>query len=170
MKMNIRGVCVQLSEYRGVVEVWSRDIVPGEAGRSTSFEGRDVVYEVGDYHFHNLRRETTRLGRVFVGIWILACEYGLEFGFGTVPNGVGEALDTYDKLTTNRNSKGDAEGFARYLITMTWGSLGVLCRGPLSTWMYGLREVDDRLVQSGHQKSHPRVRRAVPYVSQLQVI
>jgi len=64
----MRGVCVPLSEYQGVVEVWSRDVVPGEAGRSTSFEGRDVVYEVGDYHFHNLWRETTRLRRVRVGI------------------------------------------------------------------------------------------------------
>jgi len=91
----MRDICGPLPEYQGMVEVRNRDVVPGETGRSASFESRDVVCEVGDDHFHDLRREPTRLTRVRVDIWIPAREYALEFGFRTVPNGMGEALDTY---------------------------------------------------------------------------
>ena len=30
------------------------------------------------------------------------CEYALEFGFGTIPNGVGEELYSYDRSTAER--------------------------------------------------------------------
>jgi len=39
------------------MEVWSRDVVPGETGRDANFERRSVVCEVGDNHFHNLGRK-----------------------------------------------------------------------------------------------------------------
>jgi len=115
----MRDIFRRLPEYQGMVEVRNRDVVPGETGRSASFESRDVVYEVGDDHFHDLRREPTRLERVCVDIWIPAREYGPEFGFGTVPNGVGETPDAYDRLITERDSRRDAAGLAGYLITRT---------------------------------------------------
>ena len=96
VQMLMQDIRRRLPEYQGVVEVRNRDVVPGETSRYASFESRDVVYEVGDDHFRDLWREPTRLTRVRVDIWILAREYALEFGFGTVPSGIGKALDTYD--------------------------------------------------------------------------
>ena len=115
----MRAICGPLPEYQSMVEVRNRDVVPGETGRYASFESRDVVYEVGDDHFRDLWREPTRLTRVRVDIWILAREYALEFGFGTVPSGIGKALDTYDRSITEHDSGRDAAGLAGYLITKT---------------------------------------------------
>ena len=96
-----------------MMDVRNHDAIPGETGRSASFEGRDVVYEVDNDHFHDLRREPTLLMRVRVDICIPASEHALELGFGTAPNEFGEALDIYGGLITNRDSGRDAG----YLIT-----------------------------------------------------
>ena len=118
-----------------MVEVGSGDVVPGETGSSASFESRNVVREVGDDHFDDLRREPASLTRVCGGICILARECALEFGFGTVPNSVGEAFDHCDELAKEDESGRVAAGSAEYLVGKTWDSLGILCRGSLLTWM-----------------------------------
>jgi hypothetical protein len=78
-----------MSDCEGVVDVRCCGVIPGGTGGSASFESPSVVFEVGDDNFHDLRREPASLARVAAG------EGALEFGFGTVPNGVGEASYTY---------------------------------------------------------------------------
>jgi len=77
-----------------MVEVWGRGVVPGETGCGASFESPNVICEVGDDHFHDLRREPAWLASVCGGAWIPAREHALEFGFGAVPNDVSEELDS----------------------------------------------------------------------------
>ena len=64
-----------------MVEVRSRDVVPGETGRGASFESRNVVCEVGDDHLYDLWREPKWLARVRMDIRIPVRDYTLEFGF-----------------------------------------------------------------------------------------
>ena len=42
-----------LSESDGVVEVWDRGDVPGEAGQRTRLESAKIVGKMGDDHFHD---------------------------------------------------------------------------------------------------------------------
>ena len=52
-------------EYQSAMKAWNRDVVPAEASGGASFESWDIVFEVGDDHLHNLRRETARVRGVF---------------------------------------------------------------------------------------------------------
>ena len=62
------GIWGPLPECQGVVKVWSRDVVPGETGRGAGFEGRRVVYEVGDDHLHDFWKKPMRLVGVRGGV------------------------------------------------------------------------------------------------------
>ena len=93
-------------ENHGVVEVWKYNVVPAETRSGASFEGWDVICKVGDDHLHNLGRKPVPLPRVFGGIRVPACECARQFCFGTIPDGIRDALDSYDsKLNTKHRAE-----------------------------------------------------------------
>lgn len=102
------------------MEVWKCDVVPGETSGGASFEGWDVICEVGDDHLQDLVREPAQLMRVSGIAWVPVRERALDSDFGTVPgNEVSDELATCnDKLHTG--SRG--EEFAEYLVAGVWGS------------------------------------------------
>ena len=57
----LRSIEVPCQEYQGTVKVQNRGVVQAETSRSASFEGWSIVFEAGNHHLHNLRRETARL-------------------------------------------------------------------------------------------------------------
>lgn len=60
----LRGVS---PEHQGAMEMWKQDVVPGDRSRGACFESWNVVFEVGDYHLHNLWGKLRGWG-VFMGV------------------------------------------------------------------------------------------------------
>lgn len=151
-----RGERGPLSEYQGMAEVRSRDVVPGKTGRRASFEGRKVVYEVGNDFLHDLRGEPTRLARIDASVWIPAHKRTLEFGFGTVPNNIGEVFNSYDMSVAEGDGEGGAKRTAEYPRAKKWGSLEILRRGSLLTWMRVARTCQRQrsTLEYGNQLDH----------------
>ena len=76
-----------IPECQCAMDMWKCDVVPAETSRGARFESRGVVFEVGNDHLHNLRRETAWLGTARGGTRVLVSEDTREFSFGTTPNG-----------------------------------------------------------------------------------
>ena len=77
----LRGVS---PEHQGAMEMWKHDVVPGDTSRGACFESWNVVFEVGDYHLHNLWGKIARLGSIHGSIRMPVCGSDAhELGVGT---------------------------------------------------------------------------------------
>ena len=122
----------RIPECQCAMEMRKRDVVPAETSRDACFESRIVVFEVGDDHFDNLRRETAWLGTARRGTRVLVSEDTREFSFGTAPN-------PWNRLMRRCDGKRNKVGLAVYLAEKMRDFLEVFRRGLSSTWACDLK-------------------------------
>ena len=104
-----------MPKVQGVMEMRSRNVVPGEASRGASLEGPSVMCEVDNNHTPDLWWDPVCLARTRGRIWPLMFEYILEFGFGTVPDSFGEAFGSWNNLLEQK--RGGGEAHKNFLVT-----------------------------------------------------
>ena len=118
----------RIPECQCAMGMRKRDVVPAETSRDTCFESRVVVFEVGDDHFHNLRRKTVLLGTAHGGTWVLVPEDTRE----TMPNGDCEEPNPWNWLM-RCDGKRNRVGLAVHLVEKTRDLLEDFRRGLSST-------------------------------------
>ena len=140
----------RIPECQCAMEMRKHDVVPAETSRDACFESRIVVFEVGDDHFDNLRRETAWLGTARRGTRVLVSEDTREFSFGTMPNGdCAEGPNPWNRLMRRCDGKRNKVGLAVYLAEKKRDFLEVFRRGLSSTWACDLKLSAQRPARTG---------------------